>query len=164
MRVVLTGAPGTGKTTTLEAFKDWTTVPEPARELIAAHGEYDDHREFVDALLGRSIENHNSVGQTALFDRAVPDCAAYAMYFGVEPTESLQAADVYRYERVFLFEPWLEIYTTDDLRTMTFEMVESFHEAIVEAYRMSGYEPIVVPHLERDARVRFISESLSSSS
>jgi predicted ATPase len=170
---VLTGAPGSGKTSILDAIgAELRCVGEPAREVIAEQRAIDgdgtsdrDPSLFVDLLLRRSIEKHQAARSGAapvLFDRGVPDCIAYASVMGVDPSPSVRAAEQYRYrDEVFLLEPWEEIYTVDDERTMSFADTLPFHEALVDAYERAGYVLVDVPRDSIERRVAFILDSIA---
>jgi predicted ATPase len=96
-----------------------------------------------------------------LFDRGVPDCVAYALYLGVDPTTAIEAAKRFRYaEPAFLLTPWHDIYTTDDDRIMTFEMTMAFHERVLEAYDLLGLDLLEVPQTRIVDRVEFIIDHL----
>jgi predicted ATPase len=167
-RIVVTGAPGTGKTAVLELLAHRATViAEPARELIAEHraatGETSiDHLPavFVERLVARSVAKYDdaATASTAIFDRGLPDCIAYARILGVDPWGAVQAATQRRYDdTAFLFPPWEDIYTTDDMRRMRFADVWPFHERVVEAYEDLGYELVEVPLASVAQRARFIA-------
>lgn len=171
---ILTGAPGTGKTAILEhrMFALLDTVGEPAREILAENrrpghrGGFDGRpEEFQRLILERSIAKHRLAmtrDSTAVFDRGVPDCIAYARHAGVDPGPSIEAAAVYRYSpTVFLTPPWQGIYRTDFDRIMTFEMTVEFHERILEAYDLAGYDIVEVPPAPIDERARFVVDRLA---
>jgi predicted ATPase len=173
--LIVTGAPGTGKTTVLDRLGDeFERVPEPAREILAEQramggaGTTDhDPSVFVELLLRRSIENHEAAkrrGGITLFDRGVPDCVAYAVVLGVDPSPSLLAIERYRYaSEVLLFEPWPTIYTTDDERTMSFDDVLGFHKEIVSTFKGAGYALVTVPRGPiEDRRRSFVATSLTA--
>ena len=95
-RIILTGAPGSGKTAILNALRDdIRCYDEPARQILAQQrapggdGTPEQNAsKFVDLLLQRSIANHADPQEhvaSALFDRGVPDCIAYAQILGTEP-------------------------------------------------------------------------------
>ncbi len=52
--------------------------------------------------------------------------------------------------------PWEEIYTTDDERTMTFDMVMGFQEVVEDVYGRLGYTLIEVPRVPIDERAAFV--------
>jgi len=146
-------------------------VAEPAREILAeqratggtATAELDPAR-FVELLLERSIEKHRAASREAaptMFDRAVPDCIAYAEQLEVDPEPSRLAAATIRYApRILVLEPWEAIYTTDDERRMPFEATIPFHERIVSAYETLGYEAVIIPRVGLSDRVAFVLEEL----
>lgn len=167
-RIVITGAPGSGKTAVLGALAHLAVVvPEPARELIAedraSTGEDSlDHRPqlFVDRLVARSVEKYDAVegSDIAFFDRALPDCVAYAHILGVDPSVAKRAARSRRYDdQVFILPPWEDIYTTDDMRKMRFADARPFQAALVGAYAGLGYELVEVPQVDLESRARFVA-------
>lgn len=170
--IVMTGAPGTGKTAILNALAPGIAhVREPAREVLAEQraiggkGTPDsDPSLFVGLLLERSIVKHRASefeGQRVLFDRGVPDCIAYARHFGTDPQPSVEAAKLYRYHgTVLLVRPWEEIYTTDEERKMTFGGTLGFQRLIEEAYQAAGYELLEVPRAAISDRAEFVSRFL----
>jgi predicted ATPase len=167
---ILTGAPGSGKTATLDHLGDGIVrVGEPAREILAeqraAGGAGVPDRDpalFVDLLLRRSIEKHRAAGDATspvVFDRGVPDCIAYAVVLDVDPSAGIEASREYRYlNEVLILPPWEEIYDTDDERTMSFADTLAFHEAVVDAYGRAGYTLIEVPRRPADQRSRFVRD------
>ncbi|MEN8238550.1 MAG: ATP-binding protein [Actinomycetota bacterium] len=169
---IVTGAPGVGKTTVLHSLDGtipWVT--EPARELIAdrlAAGVETDmsRQESIDALLARSIEKYQcaqATGTPTVFDRGIPDCIAYALYLGADPGPSIEAAQLHRYHpRVLILGPWEEIYTIDDMRTMSFAQVLLFHDRVLEAYDIAGYTLVEVPRGTIADRAAFIEDHVAS--
>ncbi len=137
--LVLTGAPGTGKSAVLACVRgEFGVVAEPAREIIAEQRATggtgtaeQDASLFVGLLLERSIEKFTAVshaGHTILFDRGIPDCVAHAVVLGVDPGACIDACKTYRHrDEVLVFEPWEAIYTTDDERRMSFADTLTFH-------------------------------------
>jgi predicted ATPase len=174
--LVLTGAPGTGKSAILNQLRgEFQCVDEPAREVLAEQrasgrrGTWDqDSSMFVSLLLQRSIEKYESAkrsGPKVLFDRGIPDCVVYAILAGADPEPSLKATDVFRYgPQVLFLEPWSDIYTTDEERIMPFEDTASFSEALKDVYIRSGYSLVEVPQTPIDKRVAFVRKFVSFTS
>jgi predicted ATPase len=170
---ILTGAPGSGKTAILDLLgAGIRCVGEPAREILAEQrsaggaGTPDGDRSlFMDLLLRRSIDKHEAARrweEPALFDRGVPDCVAYAVMLGVDPAPSILASGTYRFHHeVLVLEPWEEIYTVDDERTMSFADTIPFHAALVDAYERTGYTLIEVPRDSVENRATFVRDLIS---
>ena len=169
---ILTGAPGSGKTAILEGLRgSLRCVDEPARRILAEQraiggsGVPDmDPARFVELLVEVAVADHERAslsGGPMLFDRGIPDCIAYAIHLGVDPGPSVQASDRYRYhEEVLIVEPWEEIYTTDDERTMSFADTIAFHSVLVQVYKRAGYRSIVVPRGSAKDRAGFVRDHL----
>ena len=170
---IITGAPGSGKTAILsELSHEFRCVDEPAREVLAEQratggsGTWDqDPSLFVHLLLQRSIEKYamaRQSGDTVIFDRGIPDCIVYAVRAGADPTPSLEAVDVYRYQPHVLFlEPWSDIYETDEERTMSFDDTVSFSQALRDVYKRSGYTLVDVPRDSIGDRATFVRMSVA---
>jgi predicted ATPase len=170
---VLTGAPGSGKTAILDNLGSHVRrVGEAAREILAEQrsiggaGTHDrDPSLFVDLLLRRSIEKHEAAQRwegPTVFDRGVPDCIAYATLMGIDPAPSILASGVYRYHgQALVLEPWEEIYTVDDERTMSFAETIGFHEAILDAYERAGYALVEVPRDSVENRAAFVRDLIT---
>jgi predicted ATPase len=168
---VLTGAPGSGKTTILDELRG--TIPcvdEPARRVLAEQrasggtGTPDrDPARFVELLLEVAVADHERAlgnGPT-LFDRGIPDCIAYAIHLGVDPDPSIRASDRYRYhDEVLILEPWEEIYVTDDERTMSFADTVAFHAVLEDAFDRSGYRRVTVPRGSERDRAAFVQDRM----
>ena len=148
---IVTGAPGSGKTAILDHVgAGIRCVGEPAREVLAEQRSVDgagtpdrDASLFLDLLLQRSIDKHVAAQRwegSVVFDRGIPDCIAYAVMLGVDPTPSVLASQRHRYNnQVLLLEPWEEIYVVDEERTMSFADTVPFHGALTDAYERAGY-------------------------
>jgi predicted ATPase len=59
---------------------------------------------------------------------------------------------------VLILEPWEDIYTTDEERTMTFDQILAFHRRVEEAYRIAGYTLTTVPEGTLEERYIFVEE------
>lgn len=168
-RIIITGAPGTGKSTLIQALaaQGFSIVEEPARDIIAEQrliggdGLWEKNTaSFLSLLLSRSIERFTqTAGDLTLYDRGIPDCIAYAELAGSPMPSAHQAASIFRYHpEVFIAPPWAAIYTTDDERTMSFRAVCSFYEHLVSAYAGHGYELIELPCATVAERMNFVCE------
>ena len=164
---ILTGAPGTGKSVILsELSLHYKTFTEPAREIIAEQRSHDgeglwekDRELFIRLMIERSLSyyENSSEQQITFFDRGIPDCVGYADYGNVETKDFITTAEKFRYnQKVFVFEPWKDIYQNDEERTMSFEEAKNFHQKIVNAYKNLNYDLVIVPRESVQKRLEFI--------
>lgn len=171
--VVLTGAPGVGKTTLVNELRasGLTCVDEPAREILAEQRAKNSDgipernpKKFTSLLMARSIreyERYQEESDLIVFDRGVIDSIGYATLFGIDTTVLQEAGLNYRYNsRVFVLSPWQEIYLTDEERKMSFVATIQFHKQILEAYEKFNYELIEVPKVSVKERAQFIIDKL----
>ncbi len=95
------------------------------------------------------------------FDRGIPDIIAYLNFKKVDFSEKiLLSVDKYRYDQIFLLEPWKDIYSSDVIRYESFDQVITIDNYIKNTYENSGYNPIIVPKDTLKNRVNFIINTL----
>lgn len=166
---ILTGPPGSGKTTLSEALASHIkTVPEVARRVLAierakqgtATGEQDPAA-FVQCMLDMAINDHASSSGPTVFDRGVPDLLAFCAHYQVPDLDVRSAIVSHRYQpNVFVLPAWQEIYQSDAERTLDFEGANAFGALTRDAYRQSGYELVDVPKASVEHRVDYILSAL----
>jgi predicted ATPase len=167
---IVTGTSGTGKTSLIEHLRErgFTVFNEPVRQILTEQLSFDgpglpskDPALFLELMLDycvRSLEATVGSGhRPTFFDRGIPDIAAYAIRFGVNPARFYQAAREQAYNtHVFVLPPWREIFVSDELRRKTFDEYLGFHDLILEAYRHVGYNLIDVPLAPVYDRAEFV--------
>jgi len=173
---VITGGPGSGKTTVLLELKKYgfQFAPEVAREIIQERVQRggkalpsEDPELYTRLMLERSIESYrqHTPAQRPMFsDRGIPDTLGYARLIGLSDEHFIQeACRRYRYSaRVFLAPAWEDIYETDSERKQDFEEAERTCRQIKEVYEECGYELVELPRLSPQARAAFILDHLSA--
>jgi predicted ATPase len=171
---ILTGGPGAGKTTVLEALRarGFQGVDEAARQIlkeqaaIGGDATHDgDQVKYRDLCLSRSIEAFEAVAERdapVFFDRGIPENMRYAVAPDAETPAHVSAAIArYRYGAlVFIFPPWREIYRHDEERKHTFDHAEQVFADVADAYKACGYRLAEVPRGSVDDRVDFILRRL----
>jgi predicted ATPase len=167
---VLTGGPGSGKTTLIEALGDagFSTCPEAGRNIIrdqmALDGPalpWNDPALFAELMLSWELRSHHAASGRpgpVFFDRGVPDTIGYLCLCGIAvPRHMLKAAERFRYNaKVFVTPPWREIFVRDSERSQTWEEAVRTHDIMVETYVGLGYELFRVPCAPVEERSRFI--------
>ena len=171
-RFVVTGGPGGGKSTLLEALveRGYRVAPEAARRLIkerlaAGLAPRPDPVTFARAILNsdmaqyRAATDHDGI---TFFDRGVLD-ALYMLDLesALSRDEIARLVQAFPYNvTVFLLPPWEAIYAMDSERDQTFEESVAVFEGMKRWYARWGYETVEVPRVGVAARVSFILEAI----
>lgn len=167
---IITGGPGVGKTTLINELKErgHRCVPEAAREIIKKQSScggdalpWGDTKRYSRLMLKECVNdfiNLSNSDRLYFFDRGIPDTYGYEllMNFDFDP-ELTSAVEQYRYNpNVFILPPWIEIYHTDNERKQDFNIAVETYNIMLQAYRKSGYNPIIVPRLTVEERADFV--------
>lgn len=169
---ILTGGPGSGKTTVLKELKamGYLTVDEAAREIIRKQvllkgnalpwGDVPKYSELMHLRSVLDYLEYAHVTTPCFFDRGIPDTLAYNRLTGSAVNNGLiEAVSDYRYNKnVFLFPPREDIYVTDGERKQDFETAVRTYQVIKETYLENGYFLTEVPFLIPKERAKRISE------
>jgi len=168
-KYVITGGPGIGKTTVIEllASMDYEIVPETARIIIEEQKllqegvfPWDNLEKFQEIVASRQIEQEEKINRFPVFlDRSIIDGHGYAQNGRVKTPDQVLDLARGRYDKVFILEP-LSSYETDSVRFEDIGEAKQIHDSIIKAYEEFGYEPIYVPVLPPEERVRFILDQL----
>jgi predicted ATPase len=173
-RSIITGGPGSGKSTLIEALEErgCRCYPEVSRKLIRREARrpggvtpWNDLEAFARLAFSEMLLQHDhatEAGERCFFDRALPDIFGYLHESGLDVPEIwLDTHANCRYERtVFILPPWPEIYVNDAERPQSPAEAEALHDAIRAVYESLGYELIEVPKLPVEARCKFVLENL----
>lgn len=174
--VIISGGPGSGKTTVLEELEKlgFPHAPEVARQIIqeqvamgGAALPWKDREAYTQLMLERSIESylaHNPSVKATFSDRGIPDTLCYARLIGLQKTSLIEkGCRGYRYASVvFLAPPWREIYETVSERKQDFAEAERTYEVMAKVYAECGYELSILPQVTPRARAEFILERIAS--
>jgi predicted ATPase len=167
---VLTGGPGSGKTTLIEALNaaGFATSPEAGRGIIrdqvAIGGPalpWQDRALFAELMLSWELRSWQAACDRSgpvFFDRGVPDTLGYFSLIGLPaPNHTSNAAAKFRYNsRVFIAPPWPEIFMQDSERKQTLDEAERTYHSLVSVYTELGYALVPLPLAPVEARLRFI--------
>jgi predicted ATPase len=172
--VVITGGPGSGKTTLIAALqaRGYATSPEAGRAIIRDQVEiggnalpWSEPRAFAEQMLCWDMRSHRmalATGAMTFFDRGIPDVVGYLRLLSLAvPPHMERAAELFRYDRrVFIAPPWTDIFESDTERKQTFAEAVSTYEAMMQTYAACGYELIALPMATVAERVEFIERHL----
>ncbi|WP_136465380.1 AAA family ATPase [Flagellimonas onchidii] len=181
-KIVITGAPGTGKTSIVNGLedKDFQCFHEIIRDMTSKAKKDGDSATFVsnplvfvddalqfnkDLLYGRTAhfkESLDSNTSVSIFDRGIPDVLAYMDFFDQSyDQEFISTCENHRYDMIFIAPPWKEIYVSDNERLETFEEAQSIHDVLMHTYTRFGYDPILIPKKTVPERVSFVLETIN---
>lgn len=165
-RVVITGGPGTGKSSvireleasgyhcfhevirsmTFEAKKEADPGSFISNPLAFVSDPYLFNRELLEGRLNHFRQAAGINQSVVFYDRGIPDVLAYMSFFGQSyGPEFVGACKLNRYDKVLLLPPWEEIYISDNERLESFEEALQIHQYLTVAYQRFGYTPVSIP-------------------
>ena len=176
-RIIITGGPGSGKTSLIEALAaaGFDTSPEAGRAIIRHQQAIDgqalpwrDRGLFAELMLDRELEAHarfEGVAEPVFFDRGTPDVVGYLTLCGLPvPAHIERAGRDIRYERrVFIAPVWPEIFAQDAERQQDLDEAKRTFDAMAEVYPRFGYELIELPKAPVAERLAFVLETIRAS-
>ena len=174
---VITGGPGSGKTTLIEALAaaGFAHTVEAGRaviqEQLASGGDtlpWRNPAAFAEQMLERDIRSYETAEAQpgpVIFDRGIPDVIGYLRLSGLQvPAQMMKAAETFRYHRrVFIAPPWREIYVQDAERKQDFDEARRTYDAMVRIYTELGYELVELPRVSVEERVRSVVDKIAVS-
>tara|TARA_B100001057_G_C22778932_1_gene922814 strand:- start:893 stop:1429 length:537 start_codon:yes stop_codon:yes gene_type:complete len=174
-RIVITGAPGSGKTSLIKSLKldGYTCIDEISRKIFKQGKNKGIKNFFIEKpkvfslkiLKERkkqykdSLKIKNSNNNLIFFDRGIHDVYAYLYYINksyVFPPRPFK----YNYQKIFILNPWKSIYLNDNERFEDFNSAVKINEAIKYTYKKYGFELINVPKYSIKKRKKFIIKNL----
>lgn len=164
---VITGGPGSGKTTTVNLLKarGYKTTIEHARHYIdtmRVEGKtIEDIRknqiEFQSRILDMQIaeEQSHAADDIVFLDRAIPDALAYYKFLHLPEDEKLlNALANVSYKKIFILDTLPLV--NDYARTENTAAQQQIHSLLTEVYESMGFPIVHVPLLLPEERVNFI--------
>ena len=172
-KYIISGAPGTGKTTIINALKkkDHYCAEEISRELIAEQISiggnilpWEDQIAFENKIAHRRYKQYLDSPENCIcfFDRSSVDCTAYLNLNKLESTSQIiEIIKKCNFNKTVFYTPiWKEIYQTDPHRKENIKSAIAIEKSILETYTLFGYTPIAIPKISIEKRVDFILSSI----
>jgi len=172
-RFIITGGPGTGKSTLLEHLKQggFSVFEEVSRRLIQEQHQHPNPAlpwtnlpRFAELCLEQMVIQHAEAQPQRFnfYDRAIPDIMAYLRNGGEAiPLVYEQVIQEKRYEKlVFFAPPWPQIYVNDQERPQKYEESLRISGLLQETYEQLGFQLVTLPKVSCEERVKFMMEKL----
>lgn len=170
---IITGAPGTGKSTLLESLREkgYCCYAEISRQVIREELDkgtrclpWRDIIAFSEKVLHRMEHQLEEIpaDRISFLDRGIPDLIAYLRNAGYAvPDVFWKNAFPGRYSKtVFIAPPWERIYVEETERPESFEQALSIQDSLRSTYEELGYELLTLPKASPEERCRFIEEQM----
>lgn len=175
-RYILTGTPGSGKTSIIRFLKmhGYCTVEEAATDIIyieQTQGNKEPwvHPGFIDQIidLQKQRQMTATTGKIQFYDRSPVCTYALSKYLGYEPSIKL-LAEIKRIKRLKIYRK--EVFFIENLgfcepskaRKITFAEALRFEQIHKESYKSFGYKCIKIPPLSITERTKIILELSNS--
>ncbi len=164
--VVITGGPGTGKTTIIDALieQGYACFPEISRQVTLEAKKQGIEQLFLEKplLFSELLLEGRRKAEIVFMDRGIPDILAYMHYIGDSyPAFFDHACREHQYAKIFVLPPWEEIYESDEARYENFEQAKLIFDHLIETYEKYGYQLIEVPQGTVEQRIQYILGQLS---
>lgn len=167
---ILTGGPGSGKTTLVNALKSrgMATTEEAGRGVIREELENDgdalpwvNPTHFAERMFEWELRSYRFAERTSgpvFFDRGLPDTIGYLRLEGFPvPSSMEEEAWRLRYNRqVIIAPPWKDIYDRDEERRQSWDVAVRTWEIMAETYEAFDYQLLELPRASVEDRLEFM--------
>jgi len=171
---VLTGGPGSGKTTLIEQLSDmgFNCIPEVGRKIIKNQLAFGgtalpwlNTTNYSELMLQHSIQDYTSLlseTDTCFFDRGIPDVLGYTELINLlNQGIYINGVENFRYNsKAFILPPWEDIYKTDTERKQDFALAVTTYHTMKKVYEKYNYTLVEVPCLPVSERIDFILDRI----
>jgi len=172
-RIVLAGGPSTGKTSVLNELKElgFVCFDEAARDILSDYSlkgssfKLDPIKISNEILTKRDSDYNDALkisckNDIIFYDRGVHEITAYLRSINQSTDYWEELLKNYKYDMVFIFPSWKEIYTKDDNRIEEYEEAIKISPFIYQIYDESSILSVEVPNISVKERVEFIINNI----
>lgn len=174
-KIVITGGPGTGKSSLIHELKkrNFSCFEEISRQVtLDARKDGIDQLFLTKPLLfsellleartKQYLEAASADVDLVFLDRGLPDVVAYMHYANsTYPKHFIDLCKTHVYDQVFVLAPWQEIFVSDSERYENFDQAVQIHDALLQTYEGLGYALVDVPFDSIEKRADFIIDALN---
>ncbi|HOP49907.1 MAG TPA: ATP-binding protein [Ignavibacteriales bacterium] len=161
MNIIITGAPGTGKSTLIKYLKSlgFFCFDEVSREIITTQQRFNgnlvpwgDTLKFAEFCFEKMLSQLNAKKELAFFDRGIPDLIAYLEFYNFPvPTYFYKSIQHY-FKKVFYCPIWEEVYVNDPQRPQTLEIAKGLDYFLRKTYTELEFDIIELEKISVDKR------------
>jgi len=168
-KYIITGAPGTGKTTLINLLKNrFSCMDEVSRKVITEEQQnnrngmpWADINRFSELVFTRT-KKELLTSDSQFCDRSVLDLEAY---LSVEKKEIPDYLKNFCYKKnyhktVFFTPTWFAIYQQDPQRLQEFDYCLKLEKSLLEHYKSKGFKIIILPRFSAIKRKKLILDSI----
>ena len=172
-KVIITGAPGTGKSSIIKELKNrgyfcfeevWKKeYKNPSQKHNSDQiNIFSKHLFFERLKQLEKSQNKKIKGEVIFYDRSIIDTISYLNHYkkNIEPMWLDTANKKRYYETIFFCPLWKEIYKQTDRRKETFEESKLIEKTLTSTYKNFLYKIKKVPKLNISNRVNYILENI----
>tara|TARA_Y100001935_G_C17307082_1_gene513022 strand:+ start:1250 stop:1792 length:543 start_codon:yes stop_codon:yes gene_type:complete len=172
-RIVLAGGPSTGKTSVLNELKKfgYMCFDEAARDILLQYSsegssfKLDPIKISNEILIKRDYDfnkalNVSCKNDIVFFDRGVHEITAYLRSIAKSTSYWEELPKNYKYDMVFIFPSWKDIYIKDNSRIEDYEDAMKISPLIYQIYDESSILIVEVPNTSINKRVDFILNNI----
>ncbi len=167
-RYIITGAPGTGKTSLINALRDqgMCCFEEVSRRIIIQQQQHQGNKTpwqdvsgFTSLVYQKTVQELKTPLITDAFvDRGLADNMAY-LKLKEQPVHSMFKQfnyHKYYHKMVFMLPPWEAIYKEDPQRLQSFKEAQALHLLLQQEYRALGFMVKMIPKTTINNRLNFM--------
>ncbi len=170
-KYIITGSPGTGKTTLIKALKKkgFSTISEISRKVIIAQQHekgnaypWGDIETYASLVYYKTKKILREQPESIFMDRSLVDTMAYLTFSNKKiPKELLEFPYQKYYHKTVFFAPsWEEIYEIDAQRPQQFIALNGLQEILWSTYEKLGFTCVLLPKADVLSRIDFVLDKI----